>query len=149
MELNQLRAGCTAAAKKVQNECATARKAIRIKAKKTAAQWKEHKRKEREDYSLRRGRALKAPKMTREESDSLAEHNVPEELLTIWREDRKRYDYAMAPDMRAEQFLEWAEAHEQQITARMQERLEAQWTDLAYAREESEAHEQQREAIPF
>jgi hypothetical protein len=146
--LEELRDGCVIAQQKVKKRCTDSRKAIRKKARDIEAQQKDLKRREREDYSLRAGSVRKQRTMSRAENDSLAEHNIPPELLEIWREDRKRYSYDKEPDMRAEQFLEWAEAHEDDITARLQKKLEQDWPDLAYARDFGE-HQEEQEAVPF
>lgn len=126
----------------MKRKCAAARKAIRKKARDTEAKYKAQGRKEREDYSFERGRQRRKTarkRMSKAESDSLAEHAIPDDLLAIWHEDRGRYSYELGPDMRAEQFLEWAEAHEDEIRERLQSMLEEQWTDEAFA-EDFEAY---------
>ena len=148
-ELAKLRLGCEVSHRDIKARCAAARKKIRSAARQRAASLRAHKRAERDWYSATYGKgAPKRARMTRDESDSLAEHNIPDELIPIWRRDRTTYPYDLAPDMRAEKFLEWAEAHETEIRGDLADLLEASWDDLAYARDE-QAREQREEVVPF
>lgn len=50
------------------------------------------------------------------ESDSLASHSIPDELLTLWEKERHRFPYDLSPDRRAEMFMEWTEEHPDEVT---------------------------------
>jgi hypothetical protein len=52
-------------------------------------------------------------------------------LIPIWRRERKRFPYDLAPDMRAEQFLEWTEEHENEIVRELADQFEVSDDDWA------------------
>ena len=86
-------------------------------------------------------------KMTRSESDSLAEHSVPPHLLEVWRKHRRKFSYKLAPDARVEKFVEWAAEHQHDVQAD----LVAKYEHIDWGKLEQKQHEleQYEEAIPF
>ena len=78
---------------------------------------------------------------SKSESDSLAEHNIPDRLLPVWRSMRAQFSYAKAPDARAVAFLEWVGEHEAEVDRELIDRFET--SDAELAELEREYYEQQ------
>jgi len=134
----------------IKVECQKRRKTIRARAKREQAKWTGFKDEAREAYRWWSGRAPKKHQLSVTESDSLAAHNIPEALLPIWRSERRHYDYALAPDARAEQFLEWAESEPDEVRARLMEHW--QLSDRQLAKAERAAYDERdhgEEEVPF
>lgn len=77
----------------------------------------------------------------------MAIHNVPADLADLFLETRRQWTYDMAPDYRAEKFMEWVEASPVEVEAwRIQQHeLPASYYDEEYKR----YVEQQLEEVPF
>jgi hypothetical protein len=147
-ELDTARAECNLAMRSIKLECQKRRKSIRARAKREQAKWGGFKDEAREAYRWWAGRAPTKHRLSVAESDSLAAHNIPEELLPIWRSERRRYDYALSPDARAEQFLEWVESEPDEVRARLMEHW--QLSDLQLAKAERAAYDDRgEEEVPF
>jgi hypothetical protein len=146
-ELETARAECDLALRGIKVECQKRRKAIRARAKREQAKWSGFKDEAREAYRWWAGRAPKKHRLSVAESDSLAAHNIPDELLPIWRSERRHYDYALAPDARAEQFLEWVEANEDEVRQRLIDTFEL--SDRQLAKAERAAYDGREEEVPF
>lgn len=139
-ELTEARDRCAADRTEVTAACAKRRKRIRAQARRLVAREHEFRRDARDDYASTVGKAgpVKA-RMTKAESDSLAEHNIDPALLGVWREIRGQFPYELAPDHRAELFGEWAEEHPAEIGAWYAEQAERSPDYYAQAYAEHEA----------
>ncbi|KKN33944.1 hypothetical protein LCGC14_0798620 [marine sediment metagenome] len=108
----------------------------------------------RDDYQDRRDMAAaelakSGLRYTKSESDSLAEQNVPDDLIPIWRKLRHKISYSMQPDDRAVRFIEiYAEDRENLEAAEWAEH-EARGTDEALWREYQAAQEAEPGDTPF
>jgi len=130
-------AGCAIKRKDVTAWCQAKRRKIRAEAKRKLGDTKAHREELRDIYRRERGAAKKSAKrkkLSRAESDSLAEHNIDPRHVDLWREVRHLFPYADAPDKRAELFGEWLEEHPQEVYAWEQERYGDQ--DLSEAEAE-------------
>lgn len=82
----------------------------------------------------------------KEESDGLAQYDVPEELHGLWRRERKRFPYSLPADRRALSFLEWAEKHPDAVRDYMVERWDRMERD---AEKRSRERDHEVEGVPF
>jgi hypothetical protein len=130
-ELRKRSAVCKRMARDVKDRCAEQRAVIRAAARREVENLKGEKAQRRADY-----RSGRITKRMRSESDSLAEHNVPPELVWLWREEKERFSYDAEPDDRAVAFLEWVEADAGNVAARAAARV---WSDTEMALLEAEA----------
>lgn len=76
-------------------------------------------------------------KERRDESDSIARGNLDPGLWNLWEKEKRNFSYELEPDRRAEQFLEWVEAHPSRLYEEAESRMQ---------REIAELERQQREA---
>ena len=113
-ELATTGAGCKIKRREITTWCQHRRQQIRDESRAKLDKSKRRRGEVVEAFAMRRGRStsLRAPKMSKAESDSLAEHNIDARYLDLWREVRHLFPYADAPDKRAELFGEWLEEHQ-------------------------------------
>ena len=78
----------------------------------------------------------------KKESDSLAAHNIPENLWGRWQKERSAYPYDLPPDERAARFLEDMERNWDEHLAQETEK----WERHDYAKDEAEHYAQE---VPF
>jgi hypothetical protein len=147
-ELAELREECAERREAVKVSCAKGRESIRRRARHKLALLRAERQSVRERYSGSygsRGR-LKERRYTAAESDSLAEQNIPPELLPAWRQYRRRFGLDLQPDARAEAFLEFVEESPEVAAEAIEAALPS---DAQLARAYARSHAEQAEAVPF
>ena len=136
-------AGCVFKRKEVTAFCNKRKKEIRDAARKKIDKTKRRRAEVNKQHGTQApteaSKTAKA-RMSKSESDSLAEHNIEPALLGLWRETKHLFPYDVEPDMRAELFAEWMHEHQNERTAWMEANAEA--TD--YGAEEAEYYRQQQ-----
>lgn len=145
-ELGKARDKCKKKRKTVTQQCAADRTNVRQKARGALAREKVLRADKRDDYRHAMGQATKKPtgrRYSAAESDSLAEHSVPPELVGLWQEHKAKFSRELEPDHRAELFQEWVEEHPRELVRWQSEQAESIDYGAAYA-----AY-QQEEAVPF
>ena len=117
--LKRATAQCGIKRGEVRAWCSARRAQLRTEARGQLDKTKRRRAEVQDTYDWERGRATAkaAPKMSKAESDSLAEHNIDARYMGLWREVRHLFPYSDAPDKRAELFGEWLEEHESEATA--------------------------------
>ena len=149
-ELAEAGAVCAAELAKARLGCKSRRADVRDRARTDLARGAARRAELRRSYAFEMGRA--APRTweraySRSESDSLAEHNIPPELMSTWRAERKRFDYGAPPDARAVAFLEWYGEHQEEVDAERYAALEMSPT--AYKRAERSYYAEHGAEVPF
>ena len=148
--LDSARRKCATDRAKTTDQCERRRDRIRTKARGAIKAEKLKRQGARQRYRTDTGIAgpplQKAKRLTRAESDSLAEHSIPDDLLFLWPRERSRFSYSMAPDARAEAFAEWAELHPADVEQARSAHFEDAYTDSFFAKQERQRYE---EAAPF
>jgi hypothetical protein len=134
-----------------KTKCRTRREKVRTTARKALAKAKARRDEALTGYQWRVGQARTRRwerVYTRSESDSLAEQNIPDRLLTIWRPMRAQFDYKRQPDDRAVLFLEWVGEHHDEVESELAASFEVDDSD--WARLEAQHHrETGAPAVPF
>jgi hypothetical protein len=133
--------------------CGVRRAEIRARSRGTIEGLKEKRREAHETaYGPARPRWDKRKRQTakerRAESDSQAEHSIPDNLIEWWRKNRASYPYDLPHDERAARFLEDVESQWGDIQAAEAEK----WDGFDYAAAEAAADDERRadaEAVPF
>lgn len=131
-------AGCAFKRKDVTAWCQKRRKQIRDEARKKLDKTKRRRAEVNRAAGRVKPETATRKKMSKAESDSLAEHNVEPRHVKLWREVRHLFPYADAPDKRAELFGEWLEEHPSEVYAWEQAREE----ETDYGAEEAEYYRQ-------
>ena len=88
------------------------------------------------------------------ESDSLAESNIEDQYLGLWRKNKDLFPRSLEPDHRAEVFMEWIQEHPEAISEHWASLQDEQTDDQlakAYALylHEEELTQQYADAVPF
>jgi hypothetical protein len=155
-KLSLLSAQCRAHKQQITEQCRRERQRERAHARSVKAAekrrrddaWATYRWHSKDSPSARR--AKRAPKMTKAESDSLAEHSVEPGLVPLWRHHRARFSYDLPPDERVERFMEFLHEHPDLEQAWM---VEAMPSDADFAAAEREHYAEQigdeLEAVPF
>lgn len=147
-QLAMLSQQCRAKKQQITDQCRIERQRTREVARSVKAQEKARRADAWDTYrwhSERSGAAArKAPKLSRSESDSMAERSVEPSLLPLWREHRKEFDYKLPPDERVERFMEWVHEHEREAQAELADLVTPTDAEFAAAAQQAEL-----EAVPF
>lgn len=147
-KLALLSAQCRAQKRQITEQCRLERERERAQARSVKAAEKRRRDDAWANYRWHQGdkRRRRAPKMTKAESDSLAEHSVRPELIPLWRRHRKRFSYDLPPDQRVEQFMEFLHEDPELERAWLDEAIPS---DAELAAAEREHYEQELEGVPF
>jgi hypothetical protein len=147
--LARARTKCETDRTKTTEACKRRRARVRIKARAGVKQEKATRKTARDRARLDMGKAptvAKVRKYSRAESDSLASGSIPDDLLFLWKTERRRYSYADTPDTRALAFLEWVDLNPGDVDQARAAHIDETYTDAFYAKQERQAF---AEAVPF
>jgi len=141
-DLKKLSGSCAKRKRKRIVMCAADRDRIRQVARDAVAREKAFRKDARESYRYESGRhrarmAKASPRYSKAESDSLTIHNLPKEHVELFQELAHNFPITLAPDHRAELFLEWVEEHPDEVRAFQAERYHV--TDDALAKTYAES----------
>lgn len=140
--LGEIKKDCGAKRKRTTRDCKTRRDGARKRAREVKASERKKRGDARASYTKRRKmtpkeRAGSGLRYAKSESDSIAEHAIPDRLHGVWRDVAYDFPYDLAPDRRAELFMEWYREDRANIDAALWEEEEGIWTDEALARAEA------------
>lgn len=88
------------------------------------------------------------------ENDDMAEKNIPDHLIELWRENRQEYPYHLSPDIRASLFVEDVESEPETLQVALDELQDWKINNLIEAYQASEQAEYNKaldelEDVPF